>query len=402
MAFVICSDCGERTPEGVQFCRVCGFFLEPPEAGSEPGVLQTSGTTVQDRQGVPAAGGGSTPVPVQPSAATAPGPVPAGPGDLAGPAPGRNEAPVGEAPVSAAPVSAAPVSAAPVSAAPVSAAPISAVPVSPGVHRPDEVRDRVRPVPVEDPDPAPPVQIHCPACGARNHPSRRICHDCGKSLAGAPGAAATSWWRRLLARLFGPREYRAGDRRAVAQPRRWGRGLVLLLVLVVAAGLCLVLPTRGLVVRLITEVKDRTSSHAPLTPTAARASSAAQGAGAEHVIDGASNQYWAPAGPAEGAWVEVDLPQPSRLLEVIVTTGVSPDKQQFLAQGRPHEVDVTVTDASGKVEQVGINLHDAPGGQTFKVKMDDAVRVRLTIKSAYGTGAGKVCALAELEIFVRG
>jgi len=213
----------------------------------------------------------------------------------------------------------------------------------------------------------------------------------------APVVARPPWWRRI----FRKRVYNAGDRREVARSVNWVRPLLLLAVLL---GLVLVcaLPGRGLIDRGVTELMDRVSAHVPVTPVAVRASSTEQGAAPENVKDVVANRYWAPAGPAEGAWVEVDLKEAVRLLDVIVTPGVSGDKKEFLEQGRPKELDVTVTDTRGRTHTTTIKLRDEPGGQRFSVKASDAVRVRFTIRSSYGVPPGRLVAVAELEFFARG
>jgi hypothetical protein len=128
----------------------------------------------------------------------------------------------------------------------------------------------------------------------------------------------------------------------------------------------------------------------------------APGHGPEQLVDGAKNRYWAaPSAKAVGAWVEVDLPQPARLLDVIVTAGVSSDKKEFLTQGRPHEVEVAVTDRSGHVTTTVIQLLDQPDPQRFGVKVSDAVRVRLTVRSTYGVPPAGLVAIAEVELFTR-
>jgi hypothetical protein len=74
--------------------------------------------------------------------------------------------------------------------------------------------ERARPQPV--PLAAEPAQAgpYCSSCGVRNPGDRTFCRSCGEVL--RPGAVAAEpapgWWRRLLARLRGRRDYAAGDR----------------------------------------------------------------------------------------------------------------------------------------------------------------------------------------------
>jgi hypothetical protein len=170
-------------------------------------------------------------------------------------------------------------------------------------------------------------------------------------------------------------------------------------VVVVLAGLS-TRPGRGLVGWAVAEVRDRVSKHPPVAPVAARASSAAPGASPEYVLDHDPGAYWAPAGAAVSAWVEVDFDRPVRLLDVIVTAGVSTDRQRFLAEGRPRELAMTVTRSRGGPSDTTLPLRDAPGQQRFPVKVSDAVRVRFTVTSTYGP-RGHLCAVGELEFFGR-
>jgi hypothetical protein len=78
---------------------------------------------------------------------------------------------------------------------------------------------------------------------------------------------------------------------------------------------------------------------------------------------------------------------------------VSRDEQQFLTQGRPHELSVTV---NGHPVGGPLALKDQPGGQRFAVKADGATRVRFTIVATFGSPPGHLCAIGELEFFVRG
>lgn len=269
--------------------------------------------------------------------------------------------------------------------------------VQPGEER----RVPLRREPDRDPVPG---ETPCRKCGAGNAPGRRFCRACGTLLA-PDGVARRSWWRRFLswcrARLGG-RRYEAGTRRRVPVQRSGRRGLLLtaLLLLLVVVFVALV-PARPLLQSAATALRDRFSQHVPVTVVAQRASSSAPGTNAGRIADGAANRYWAPAGRPAGAWVEAAFAQPVRLLEIIVTPGVSTDQQQFLAQGRPHQLAVTVDGRSGRILSTTLTLQDKAGAQRFPVKASGAVRVRLTILSAYGIPPGHVCAIGELEFFGR-
>ncbi len=349
---IVCGQCGERNPSDAQFCGSCGAFLEWEGAQVDPAPAGS----------VPAASGGSPTVPSPVPASSTPGTPAADP--------------------------------------PVGAASDPAV-AEPAVVKPGEqqVRRRTRAAP-EDRPPAP-GEVVCGSCGAGNDPQRRFCRRCGAALAAGAAARRPSWWRRLWRRLAGRRVYRAGDRRRRAAPSRFP-GWLLVVVIVLLLCVAALGPGRPALRWAVTEVQDRISTAAPVTPSGVRASLSAPGHGPEQLVDGAKNRYWAaPSGKAVGAWVEVDLPQPVRLLDLIVTAGVSSDKKEFLKEGRPHEVEVAVTDRSGHVTSTAAQLLDQPDPQRFAVKVSGAVRVRLTVRSTYGVPPGGLVAIAEVELFAR-
>jgi hypothetical protein len=362
---IVCGQCGVNNESASQFCVSCGAFLEweGTAASQEPAAAAPSAAAS-------ASASASAPTPT---------PTPAAASTLAAPAPAAVSVPAAA------------------SASPTAPAP------APDVVQPGEARRQHRVRVPDEPRQLLPGELPCPQCGAGNDPSPRFGRACGLGLEQVAAPVHRSWWRRLWERLTARRAYEAGTRRKVAAPRgRLRRLLVLAALLAVVVLVVAALPARGVTNRLVTDLQDRLSGHVPLTPVAARASSSAAGAPPARLIDGVSNQYWAPAGAPTGAWVEVDFAQPVRLLDVIVTPGVSADKQRFLAQGRPHELAVAVTNRSGQVKNSTLNVRDEPGGQSFSVKVSDAVRVRLTIASTYGMAPGHRCAIGELEFFVRG
>jgi hypothetical protein len=214
-----------------------------------------------------------------------------------------------------------------------------------------------------------------------------------------------SWWRRFLAglrRLFGGRRYEAGYRRPVRQPVRIKGRLILLLVLGAIIAVA-AFPGRGWLRTGSELIRDRSSDRVQVAPVATRASSAAPGASAGLAIDGVGNQFWAPAKPgaADGQWIEVDLPEPARILNLVLYGGVSTERKQFLGQARPREVLVTFTADNGKTSTKVIKLRDQPGKQQFSVRANRTVKVRVTLRSAYGVSAARRVAVAELELYAR-
>lgn len=254
---------------------------------------------------------------------------------------------------------------------------------------------------VEEPRQPGAGEIACRSCGIGNASDRRFCRACKAPLAEEVASPKVPWWRRLLRFVFLKRTYQAGHRRqVVGNVRVWP--LVALLLAILLVSVASVSPLRSLAGSAYTAIRDRTSPHVAVTPVAARASSAAPGRQPALVYDGVSNRYWAPSGAPEGAWIELSLARPVRLLDVILTGGISAEKREFLLQGRPREVEVSVRTSGGGVQTKTITLQDEPGGQHFAIKVSDAVQLRLTIRSAYGMGSGHLCALAEVEIFARG
>ena len=153
--------------------------------------------------------------------------------------------------------------------------------------------------------------------------------------------------------------------------------------------------------RAVEAVRDRTQDPTPLVPASVVASSEAPGAGASRLTDGASNRYWAPAGKATDSWVEGRFNEPVRLLTVVITPGVGPRRQAYLAAGRPREMTVVTVNAAGEKRSTDIELVDEPGEQHFDVSMPDLVRIRLVVRSTYGPGLIPAVAIGEAEFFGR-
>jgi hypothetical protein len=457
---IVCERCGTQNAEGENFCGACGAFLDwdaapTPAVESRPQASQSNRATAEPQ--LPPRPPEPQP-PVAPDPVAAPDPVTAlkpvvaeqpvvaqnpavaekpvvaqnpavaeKPGrpvvpEPARPVPDRTTAPRPPEnwptpptdPPPVAPVSATPVSATPVSPTPVSPTPVSPTPVSPAdaarerrapeAVKPGEQKPR-RLISTEAPADEPPPNegdLICGDCGAGNVPSRKFCRRCGASLLTAQVMAKPPWWRRLLNRLRG-RRYEAGYRRSVRQPVRI-QGRLILIFTLAALILLAAFPGRPYLSTGVELVKDRTRAHVRVTPVDSRASSSAKGAGPDRVYDTVSNQYWAPAptGVGEGQWFEVDLPEPTRVLDLILHTGVALDQKTFLTQGRPREVAVTFTSDTGKTTSHVIRLRDEPGKQEFDFRADRVVRVRITLRSAYGVGPNRRVAVAELEVFGRG
>jgi len=198
------------------------------------------------------------------------------------------------------------------------------------------------------------------------------------------------------------RSYAAGDRRKkVRQPRKVP--LKWIFVGVVAALLAAFnVQVRHFAAWAPTEFKDRVSKHQPITPSKWAASSVQGANSPERLSDRSSEKFWAPrVGANKNSWVEATLPQPVRLLDIVVTGGQSGDAVPFQKQGRPHEIRVLMTGQNGSTVTATLNLEDKQGPQSFKVKADRITKVRLTFLDANGMQSGRYLAVAEVEFFYR-
>lgn len=67
-----------------------------------------------------------------------------------------------------------------------------------------------------------PGGLSCPSCRVDNPADRSFCRRCGHELQAVPGDPATTWWRRVVARVRDA--VRSRRRRAAgSRPRRWSR-----------------------------------------------------------------------------------------------------------------------------------------------------------------------------------
>ncbi len=381
---IVCAACGAQNRDDVRFCGECGAFLEWEGSPATP----VSTSTAVAANGAAANGvttGGAAASGATTNGTTANGvttsPVAAG----AGPASATPTVVVGEEASTAAPSG---------DPAPVSPAPVIPAAVQPG----DAPRRRTAtPPPPDVRRPPLPGELACPSCGSGNERSRRFCRSCGVPLAQAE-VVRLPWWRRLVRWLFGRRSYTAGERRRPRVPAaaRWLRVVIALVCLVAVAAVA-----RPLIVRAVNGVKDQTGAHVPIRPDSFSASSSQREAPPADVSDGATNQYWAPQGPAAGSWLEVSFVKPVRLLDIVVTPGVGTEQGEFLKHARPHDLDVVATAKDGKTTTKALALRDEPGPERFDFEAHDVVRVRFIVKSTYGPGGTPSVAIGELEFFGR-
>jgi ribosomal protein L40E len=401
---IICKECGSANADGSVFCRNCKSFLDweaaekPPASGADQersGAAGQPAAAVESGAAGVGTGGGAPAVVAVPPVTSA---TPVTPATLVTPATSATSAtaatPATEPTAVPQP---GPKQPGPKQPGPKQPGPVQPGGELPGAGQPDELA--VAP-PVVPPKPGPPAQTICQRCQTPNDPTRRFCRQCGAQLAAAADAVPERrrWWHWLWP--FRRRRYAAGERMAVRQPIRVGRRIALVAVL--AASVAFALLGRSWIASGISLIKDATDRN-PITPVSATASSSLRGANPERIFDGVSNTYWAPAkeGPGEGQSVEVVLPQPVRLLDVIVHSGISAERQKFLTGGRAADVQLTMIHADSTQTKQVLQLRDQPGEQRFGVRESNVVRVRLTIRTAYGIQPGRRVAIAEIELYGR-
>jgi hypothetical protein len=248
-------------------------------------------------------------------------------------------------------------------------------------------------------------EITCPKCGRGNDPARTYCRFDGEPLhsqATPAGPQRLRWWTRWRRKLTRRDSHVAGERRRrVRQPRkvpmRW-----IAIGLIAALLAAFNVQVRDFARWSQTEIKDRVSKHQAITPAKWHASSTQGANGPERLSDRSLDKFWAPKiGIHLGSWVEADLPQAVRLLDIVVTGGQSGDAVQFQKQARPHEIKVLLTSQTGATVTATLNLDDKQGAQSFTVKGDRIVKIRLTFVDANGIQPGRYLAVAEVEFFYR-
>ncbi|NEC92476.1 zinc ribbon domain-containing protein, partial [Streptomyces sp. SID12501] len=239
----------------------------------------------------------------------------------------------------------------------------------------------------------------CPWCATPNRPDRHFCGRCAMSLAGhgpeSPGHRP--WWRRLLGNRNGETPW-AGERprlrRGFGRVLNWVVGALVLSLLITA-----VVYTDT----AVGAVRDHFAKRAAVDPDKISASRSYPGHKPELLFDKLSNTWWGPGitQSAEGEWVEARFAEPTRLLDVIITPGVSTQASQLSQSALPRRIDARVTTADGKTTTRTLTLDRGPGGQRRAFRVGDVTSVRLILRSAYGAASDKQVAIAEIEFFGR-
>ncbi|WP_217552806.1 discoidin domain-containing protein [Streptomyces sp. GbtcB6] len=339
-----CDQCGAAAQSGDDFCGVCGAFMEwdaPHEAADAP--TTPSGTSPD--LAPPDLAPPGRPAPPEPAAQASPPSV--GPGTVAV-QPGR------------------------------------ATPPRPAVA-----------VPVEDDHVTRPDDVDCAACGTANPAERAFCRRCGAPLTQDSPATTVSWWRRW---------WQKWRRRRVSRRRRRSRLRRLVSVLLTSA-VSAAAVWAGITFgpSAVSALRNRFTAPVPVHAVSVRASGSVSGHPPKDAVDGVRNSYWAPATSRtrkpDGTWFEADFDQPFRLARILISSGASANQNEFLGQARPAALEITAWVTAGVPVHRTVHLDDEPAPQTVRIPVVGVTKIRLTLRSAYGTARDRQVAIGEVEFF---
>ncbi|OIV36364.1 hypothetical protein BIV57_16700 [Mangrovactinospora gilvigrisea] len=267
-----------------------------------------------------------------------------------------------------------------------------AAPVQPG--RADRERPRrVRRLAAEE---EPLDGLACPWCHTVNPETRHYCRRCAMLLTVSGTSERQPWWRRMFGR-DGGRVPMAGERPRVRGLRaRWP---IWALRAVVAAAIvtALVIWTQP----GVEAAEDHFTTPVPIHASSVTASHSDPGHPATNLVDGYNTTWWGDGvdGSGAGQYVTASFALPVHLLYLMITPGAGTDQNAFNAQARPLAVDITVLHADNTTTVVHATLNDAATPQAIPVRGRDVEKLRVTLRQAYGVGAKKEVAIAELEFF---
>ncbi|MEV8227418.1 zinc ribbon domain-containing protein [Streptomyces sp. NPDC079167] len=273
-----------------------------------------------------------------------------------------------------------------------SSPPPAAAPVLPG--RPDTDRPQVRvPGPQQDTGNGPP----CSWCATPNRPDRHYCARCAMPLAdnAERAPAPLPWWRRLAGSRRNENPW-AGDRPRIRRVfDRIGTWITAAVVITLAVLGVMYLPDG------IQATKDHFAKRAMVAPNDLAASRSWTGHKPQLAFDKVNNTWWGPGVDQSGAgeWIEARFDQPTRLLDVIITPGVSIKADDLNKSALPQRIKATITTKDGKQTTRHLTLDQGVGGQRRAFRVGDAVKVRFTVESAHAASSDKQVAIAEIEFF---
>lgn len=451
-----CAECGTRAEPGQSFCDACGAVLswtDRAPARTAPGPAQETrrrpAAPEPEAPGTPAGTGAPTrttsattgtadtemSAETDASAETA-ARTPAGPADRVTTPDDEDttETPLPvlppDDPATAHDGTGTPATASPVGAAPDDTAPTEPVPAAPAPAPDDTMTARARSllVPVSEPEtrPTPPPAVApvlpgrpvanrpqvrapgpeqgdengvpCPWCATPNRPDRHFCARCAMPMTREDRSPEhRPWWRRVLD--FRNRETPwAGDR------PRLRRTFDRVVTWVVAAAVLSLLVWAGAnTPDAIQATRDHFAKRAPVAPDLIAASRSYPGHKPELAFDKINNTWWGPgvSQSGRGEWIEARFAEPTRLLDLIITPGVSTRADQLSQSALPHRVKVTITRKDGTTTTRDLTLDQSAGGQRRAFRVGEVTKVRFTVESAYAASASKQVAIAEIEFFGR-
>ncbi|MEV5570182.1 hypothetical protein AB0L06_09035 [Spirillospora sp. NPDC052269] len=267
-------------------------------------------------------------------------------------------------------------------------------PVLPGV--PEQARPQVR----QAEEMAVVGGVICPWCDTANPRERHFCRKCAMSLVSADpsGPRTRSWWRRII---------RPDNREApwAGERPRLRRGLNRALALTIAAALGLTAVGVGAAYAddAVNGVYDHFAKRVPVSVSDSKASHSDPNHGPRMAFDGLADTWWGDGygGNGAGQYLESTFGQPTDLLNVIITPGVSKQPDQYARQGRPQILAALITTSDGKTVTKSLRLDDAAGPQKLPLRAHKVTKIRLTIEAAYGAGPNVQVGISEIEFFGR-
>jgi hypothetical protein len=148
-------------------------------------------------------------------------------------------------------------------------------------------------------------------------------------------------------------------------------------------------------------VRDHFANRAPVSPDTITASRSYPGHKPHLAFDKLNNTWWGPGvtQSGEGQWLQARFDRPTRLLDLVITPGVSTRPDQLSESALPHRLDAVITTADGRTTTRSLTLDQGAGGQRHPFRVGDVTAVRFILRSAYGAAADKQVALAEIEFF---
>ncbi|WP_026414107.1 NADase-type glycan-binding domain-containing protein [Actinomadura oligospora] len=267
-------------------------------------------------------------------------------------------------------------------------------PVLPG--RPEQARPHIR----QAEEMAVVGGVICPWCDTANPRERHFCRKCAMSLVSADpsGPRTRSWWRRIL---------RPDDSEApwAGERPRLRRGLNRALATTIAAALGLTAVGVGVAYadNAVNGVYDHFAKRVPVSVSDSKASHSDPSHGPRMAFDGLADTWWGDGygGSGAGQFLESTFGQPTDLLNVIITPGVSKQPDQYARQGRPQILAALITTSDGGTTTKTLRLDDAAGPQKLPLRAHKVTRIRLTIQAAYGAGPNVQVGISEIEFFGR-